>query len=239
MPFQRWKKLPQEVLNLQSTLEITEKSAPSVIDRISGIGSSAWTLLRGTRSGTLQQLSQSIENGHPDVYRTFSTSGRPQEGETSSIGKIWRGTIEDPELPPVDGGRKAWLFMVGAFMIEGILWGKSFLGFIFASANIYRIPVDDGSVPSILREESTVWKSKFSNRRHVVLGAYPQWFHGTITHPYTAGRVLLMDSIDHTTHHKVSQIPKIPDLGRVVNMHNHIDCKQVRIFLSNSRFCAQ
>lgn len=26
-------------------------------------------------------------------------------------------------LPPVDGGRKAWLFLFGAFMIEGILYG--------------------------------------------------------------------------------------------------------------------
>ncbi|KAG4423573.1 hypothetical protein IFR04_003255 [Cadophora malorum] len=30
---------------------------------------------------------------------------------------------EDTILPPVDGGRQAWAFMIGAFMIEGLMWG--------------------------------------------------------------------------------------------------------------------
>ena len=34
---------------------------------------------------------------------------------------------EDTILPPVDGGRQAWAFMIGAFMIEGLMWGKYFL----------------------------------------------------------------------------------------------------------------
>ena len=31
---------------------------------------------------------------------------------------------KDVILPPVDGGRQAWAFMLGAFMIEGLMWGK-------------------------------------------------------------------------------------------------------------------
>ena len=27
-------------------------------------------------------------------------------------------------LPPVDGGREAWLFLVGSFFIEALVWGK-------------------------------------------------------------------------------------------------------------------
>ena len=27
--------------------------------------------------------------------------------------------------PPVDGGQQAWTFMIGAFMIEGLMWGKN------------------------------------------------------------------------------------------------------------------
>lgn len=27
-------------------------------------------------------------------------------------------------LPPADGGRDAWLFLAGSFMIEGMVWGK-------------------------------------------------------------------------------------------------------------------
>ena len=28
-------------------------------------------------------------------------------------------------LPPVDGGRAAWLFMTGCFIIELVLWGEN------------------------------------------------------------------------------------------------------------------
>jgi hypothetical protein len=31
---------------------------------------------------------------------------------------------KDVILPSVDGGRQAWAFMLGAFMIEGLMWGK-------------------------------------------------------------------------------------------------------------------
>lgn len=34
-------------------------------------------------------------------------------------------------LPPVDGGRDAWLFLAASFMIEGLVWGFSFSFGIF------------------------------------------------------------------------------------------------------------
>jgi hypothetical protein len=34
---------------------------------------------------------------------------------------------EDVILPPVDGGQQAWTFMIGAFMIEGLMWGKNYI----------------------------------------------------------------------------------------------------------------
>jgi hypothetical protein len=33
--------------------------------------------------------------------------------------------IEELALPPVDCGRRAWAFLIGAFMIEGLLYGKA------------------------------------------------------------------------------------------------------------------
>jgi hypothetical protein len=33
------------------------------------------------------------------------------------------GTTQDNTLPPADGGRSAFQFLLGAFMIEAILWG--------------------------------------------------------------------------------------------------------------------
>jgi hypothetical protein len=33
------------------------------------------------------------------------------------------GDNEALPLPPTDGGRKAWMFMVGAVMIDSVIWG--------------------------------------------------------------------------------------------------------------------
>ncbi|RPA71684.1 MFS general substrate transporter, partial [Ascobolus immersus RN42] len=42
---------------------------------------------------------------------------------------------DDPEfsLPPVDGGKDAWLFLAGAFMIEALVWGFPFAFGVFQS----------------------------------------------------------------------------------------------------------
>lgn len=32
---------------------------------------------------------------------------------------------EMASLPPVDGGKDAWLFLAACFMIEGLVWGES------------------------------------------------------------------------------------------------------------------
>lgn len=33
------------------------------------------------------------------------------------------GSKQDRSLPPVDGGKDAWLFLAGCFTIEMLLWG--------------------------------------------------------------------------------------------------------------------
>jgi hypothetical protein len=121
MPTQKWDQLPQEVFELRGSLENTNRLAPSVS---SAIGFSMWTLLKSTGLEPLQPFSHSIENGFPDVYRTLSRPHPPSKQRwSSSIRQSWGGSVEDPGLPPIDGGRRAWLFMIGAFMIEGLLWG--------------------------------------------------------------------------------------------------------------------
>jgi hypothetical protein len=34
------------------------------------------------------------------------------------------GEIEQANLPRVDGGKDAWLFLAGCFMIEALVWGE-------------------------------------------------------------------------------------------------------------------
>lgn len=29
------------------------------------------------------------------------------------------------DIPPADGGRAAWLFLLGCFVLEGFVWGKN------------------------------------------------------------------------------------------------------------------
>lgn len=34
---------------------------------------------------------------------------------------------DEAGLPPADHGKQAWLFLIGCFWLEGLLWGKFFL----------------------------------------------------------------------------------------------------------------
>ena len=49
------------------------------------------------------------------------SSREQSENSTEYIENIDKDVI----LPSVDGGRQAWAFMLGAFMIEGLMWGKN------------------------------------------------------------------------------------------------------------------
>jgi hypothetical protein len=43
---------------------------------------------------------------------------------------------KDVMLPPVDGGQQAWTFMIGGFMIEGLMWGKNNILYLNYSIDI-------------------------------------------------------------------------------------------------------
>ena len=45
--------------------------------------------------------------------------------DSSSIIDLKADINEDVDFPPVDGGPRAWAFLFGAFMVEGLLHGKS------------------------------------------------------------------------------------------------------------------
>lgn len=40
-----------------------------------------------------------------------------QESDSQSI-------MDDKDLPPVDGGPQAWLFLIASAMLEALVWGK-------------------------------------------------------------------------------------------------------------------
>lgn len=60
-----------------------------------------------------------IELQHPyptdddDTPRGTSPERRIEDGDAHEM----------PSLPPVDGGKDAWLFLAACFMIEALVWG--------------------------------------------------------------------------------------------------------------------
>jgi hypothetical protein len=47
-----------------------------------------------------------------------------EEGSSQVEGFDTTGTNEFSSLPPVDGGKDAWLFLAAAYMVEAFTWGE-------------------------------------------------------------------------------------------------------------------
>lgn len=56
----------------------------------------------------------SLEERVPNhELQEYGNDGPPEIDSASTL----------PPLPPADGGKAAWLFLLGSFMIEMVLWG--------------------------------------------------------------------------------------------------------------------
>lgn len=54
------------------------------------------------------------------------SSGYEEDGQQSAYSRRSREVEAEREqaaLAPVDGGRQAWMFLVGCFFIEALVWG--------------------------------------------------------------------------------------------------------------------
>lgn len=56
--------------------------------------------------------------------RHSSINRQPAANESVDVPSI--SAAGDFALPPADGGRQAWLFLAGCFLMEGLVWGKKF-----------------------------------------------------------------------------------------------------------------
>ena len=59
-----------------------------------------------------EHTSDSPSSATPSLLSVTETVGDPIEMEKTLL------------APPVDGGRRAWIFLFGGFMVEGLLYGK-------------------------------------------------------------------------------------------------------------------
>ena len=71
----------------------------------------------------LANLGSSRSSGYEEDGQQTAHSRQSQDVDTEH---------EQATLAPVDGGTQAWLFLVGCFFIEALVWGK-FVFFLFLS----------------------------------------------------------------------------------------------------------
>ena len=87
----------------------------------------------------------SVRRNIPDRINSDSPRHHP-----SNHTELITNANEDAILSPVDGSPQAWAFMIGAFMIEGLMWGKCCLSHLDYLADVKRFPVDIWSLSIIL-----------------------------------------------------------------------------------------
>jgi hypothetical protein len=119
-----WKKIPYNVLKPRRDLEKNTQASLSMLG-----GSSTCALASIVQIPACHPSSRSIEDGGSNFFVNWSMQQLvPVSSISRTVEKEGRGhSIDGDGLPPVDGGRKAWLFMLGAFLTEGFMWGKSFI----------------------------------------------------------------------------------------------------------------
>jgi hypothetical protein len=106
-------------------------------------------------SQTIQPITRSIQDSYPNVFSTLPIESHQtvQQRQSNSHGG-GQNIIEDSDLPPADGGRRAWSFMVGACMIEGLMWGRYYLLLYLCMLwliVIFRFPFDIWGLWKLLR----------------------------------------------------------------------------------------
>jgi len=69
-------------------------------------------------------FSPSIGHFFPTPFSPCAESV-PDDGVYADMENPSLGYID--ELPPIDGGRRAWLFLLGAFGVEGVMWGTALI----------------------------------------------------------------------------------------------------------------
>jgi len=96
---------------VQPPIELIHRSVANTPCTTTTAASSKTVLGFETPTSTDKQLEDGIgiHSGSGSGFRT------PQEGETPRH--------EFPVLPPVDGGKEAWLFLGACFVLELLVWG--------------------------------------------------------------------------------------------------------------------
>ena len=139
MPQHNWEKIPQRHPHIRASF--IQQDYQWSISVAEALGLEKWNPEKDEELPVMEHepeylqhepehLSLWIDDGRltPSHYPKLSQIDGPIQRWPSAVDRR-RNVSVDLNLPPVDGGRRAWLFMLGAFMVEGLLWGLSLLSF--------------------------------------------------------------------------------------------------------------
>ena len=68
---------------------------------------------------SLSEYPRSIRSDHGESGSTLDDERQLQQASQDGNGRR-----QEFSLPRADGGKDAWLFLAGCFMIEALVWGK-------------------------------------------------------------------------------------------------------------------
>jgi len=80
-------------------------------------------------------------------------------------------TNEFSSLPPVDGGKDAWLFLAASFMVEALIWGE----FIYISV-IHRLTVQAFHLPLVFFRIIIVPVARLKGHHLSRQSVHAQWY---------------------------------------------------------------
>jgi hypothetical protein len=133
--------------------------------------------------------------------------------------------IEELGLPAVDRGRRAWAFLFGAFMIEGLLYGKasmSFPWFHMIRLMNYRVSFDLWSVSRILSNKNGLWDNPLLPLigTMAIVGSTDLPVEVQTYLTTYAGRFKTGFTTHDPAHQQISTTTTKYDFNRMVNLHN-------------------
>jgi len=98
---------------------------------------SSWSMTTDTGSFISRRTSSIAEHSFPNPFsiNDLASFEHIKEQESDQRPPAEETCRDDTQLPPADRGRKAWLVLIGASMIEGFMWGELDLPDGFFSSN--------------------------------------------------------------------------------------------------------
>ena len=90
---------------------------------MSDSGTELTTLQQGSRNDSFVQ-EQGQGQGQESKVEDSRSNSNDILPSVPNAASVEEGPLQEFSLPPLDGGKDAWLFLAASFMMEALVWGK-------------------------------------------------------------------------------------------------------------------